>query len=188
MKGRSCTTRGFSLFETLVAIFILLVSVTGAMTLTQKSLSSSYYSRDQVIAAFLAQDAIEYIRSVRDYNTLRSLDGESPSPKFTAGLTECVAGSLTCKVETTKGNLNGVQPCQGSNEDCKKLYFNSSGEYTHDPTSATVSRFSRSVTMGYVGQGQKELSVVVTVEWRTGSFGVQSFRVRENLTSWGEAE
>lgn len=175
-------SRGFSLFETLVAIFILLLAVTGSMSLTQKSLSSSYYSRDQVIASFLAQDAVEYIRSIRDKNTITSLATGTLSPWMT-GLSTCIGS--TCKIDTTKDYSTGITSCVSGS--CP-LYFNSTnGAYTHDTSGTVLSRFSRSVTMTYVtGSSNQEISIVVTVKWKTGSFSIQTFQVRENLTNWGE--
>lgn len=179
-------SRGFSLFETLIAIFILMLAVSGAMSLTQKSLRSSYYSRDQVIASFLAQDAIEYIRSIRDHNTISSLS----SGTLTSWMNGIVspgascANGVVCQVDTTKSYTTGVQSCSDS---LCKLYFNSStGVYSHDSSNGSLSRFSRAVTINYTNSGQQEVSIVVTVRWKTGSFSEQAFQVRENLSNWGE--
>ena len=61
--------KGFTLVETLVAISILMIAIVGPMTIAQNGLSSSIYAREQFIAQFLAQDALEYVRNVRDNNT-----------------------------------------------------------------------------------------------------------------------
>ena len=60
------TPRGFTLLETFVAITILMFAVVGPLTIVSKALNASYDSRDQITAFYLAQDAIEYIRNVRD--------------------------------------------------------------------------------------------------------------------------
>ena len=57
---------GFTLLEALVAISILMVAVVAPITIAQKGLSSAVYTKNQMIASYLAQDAIEYIKNKRD--------------------------------------------------------------------------------------------------------------------------
>lgn len=64
--------RGFTLIETLVAISILLVAITGPLSVIATSLRSSYFSRDEITASYLAQEPIEFIRNMRDQNGLRN--------------------------------------------------------------------------------------------------------------------
>src|SRR3989344_5249811 len=56
---------GFTLIETLVAVSLLSIAVVAPMTLASKSLSTAYYPRDQITAFYLAQEAIETLRSIR---------------------------------------------------------------------------------------------------------------------------
>ena len=77
-------SKGFTLVETLVAISILVIALTGPLAIIAQSLKSSYFSRDEITAAYLAQEPIEFIRNMRDQNTLRAsnsttwLKGEIP--------------------------------------------------------------------------------------------------------------
>jgi type II secretory pathway pseudopilin PulG len=57
---------GFTLVEALVAISILMVAVTSPMMIAQKSLSTAILTKDQMTASFLAQDAIESVKNIRD--------------------------------------------------------------------------------------------------------------------------
>ncbi len=63
---------GFTLLEALVAVSILMVAVAAPITIAQKGLSSAVYSKDQMIAAYLAQDAIEYLKNKRDEISINS--------------------------------------------------------------------------------------------------------------------
>jgi len=56
----------FTLVEALVAISILMIAIASPMMLAQKGLSTATLSKDQMIAGFLAQDAIEAIKNIRD--------------------------------------------------------------------------------------------------------------------------
>ena len=66
------TSSGFTLVETLVAITILMIAIAGPLTVAEKGLSASIYARDQLIASYLAQDEMEYIKNVLDTNQLTS--------------------------------------------------------------------------------------------------------------------
>ena len=61
-------TKGFSLIETLIAITILAVALVGPFIAVRTALQASYVARDQLVASMLAQEAMEYIRTVRDNN------------------------------------------------------------------------------------------------------------------------
>ena len=49
-----------------MAITILMVSIVGPLTIASKGLVAAVGSRDQVIASYIAQDALEYIKNMRD--------------------------------------------------------------------------------------------------------------------------
>jgi len=62
--------KGFTILETLVAITIILIAITGPLDIIAHSLKASYYSRDEVTAFYLAQEAIEYARNEKNNNEL----------------------------------------------------------------------------------------------------------------------
>ena len=60
----------FTLVEALVAISILMIAIASPMTLAQKGLSTATQSKDQMIAAFLAQgmDALDAKVPFKSFN------------------------------------------------------------------------------------------------------------------------
>src|SRR4051812_13810349 len=52
--------RAFTLVESMVAISILALAVTGPMIIAQKGIGSAIYAKDQITAFYLAQEAVEY--------------------------------------------------------------------------------------------------------------------------------
>ena len=65
--------RSFTLIETLVAIAILVVSVMAPLAVASSSYFQARAARDQVVATYLAQEAVEMVRYVRDRNMIRHL-------------------------------------------------------------------------------------------------------------------
>ena len=61
-------SRGLTLMETLVAIGILSVAISGPLMLSARGLIFAKYAKDQIIAFYLAQEAVEIVRNIRDGN------------------------------------------------------------------------------------------------------------------------
>lgn len=83
-KNKKINTRwvvsaGFTVIESLVAISILLLAVSGSFAAAQSSLQSSNFVKNRVTAYYLAQEGIEYIRHLRDNNGL-AIRRESSNP------------------------------------------------------------------------------------------------------------
>ncbi len=165
---------GFTLVETLVAISLLTVAIVAPMSLTTQSLAAAYYARDQVTAFFLAQEAIEGIRSVRDGNVLQTALG-TPTDLMTGipstGQPFTVAAHT---VPVTLTLCNGK--CSPLQKDGTLYGYNSGWAATN---------FTRSATAQYVaGSSNDEIKVAVTVRWQTAAYQVRSFTLSENMYRW----
>ena len=60
--------KGFTLVETLVAVSILTLAIAGPLAVSSLAISESQYARNQITASYLAEDAVESIRNIRDAN------------------------------------------------------------------------------------------------------------------------
>jgi type II secretory pathway pseudopilin PulG len=60
----------FTLIETIVAISILTIGILGISFLISSQISSTHFSKNKLIAAYLAQEGIEIVRNIRDTNWL----------------------------------------------------------------------------------------------------------------------
>jgi len=94
MKLSKTTTKGFTIIETLVAITILMISIAGPLTIAHKSFMAAIQARDQLTASYLAQDAMEYIKHIRDDNMLNASN-------WLAHLDACIAQK--CAIDTLTG-------------------------------------------------------------------------------------
>lgn len=59
-------TKGFTLLETMVAIMLFVLALSALLALVKDSVTSAIYNKNEVIATYLAQEGIDYIRNVRD--------------------------------------------------------------------------------------------------------------------------
>ncbi len=203
---------GFTIVESLVAITLLLLSIAGPLTLVVQGLRSSYYSSTQITAFYLAQDAVEYVRNVRDNNGLANRGGADIP--WLMGLDACVTNARPdnplsserkCYIDTTTTptcppgsgcTSTGATICPGGV--CPKLLFNSStGRYSYtngDPASL----YTREIQIvpidndgtdgivngpsGAIATG--DVSVIVTVTWQAPFFPAKTIKVKTNLFNW----
>jgi len=183
------TQKGFTLIEAFVAITILLMSMVGPLAIASQSAVLSAFTRDQVTANFLAQDAIEYIRWIRDTNQLSANPGG-----WLAGLTPCVGGgATTCYFDssfTDPWSANKPQSCSGV---CPAMHYDTtSGLYNYGGSGGTngLSNFTRTVSMILpiapndcsAGKGC-EASIIAQVSWKTGTL-THSVSAEEHLMPW----
>ncbi len=68
---------GFTIIETLVAISILSISILATFSAVQAGLQYSGNAKNQTIAFYLVQEAMEFVKNTRDQNALTYLGGSS---------------------------------------------------------------------------------------------------------------
>ncbi len=159
------TMKGFTLIETLVAVTVLTLAVAGPFNALRGALVNSYIARDQLVATSLAQEGIEYIRSVRDANYL---GGSS----WLTGLGSCTPGP--CVVDTAFGTISGtVQP----------LRLSTGGLYSYVSSSGDkVSVYTRTVSITALAGGT-EAKVTSSVSWITRGV-TYTTTLTENIRDW----
>ena len=168
--------KGFTLLEALVAVSILMVAVVAPMTIAQKGLSSATYSKSQMIASYLAQDAIEYIKNVRDQVSIRNSfewdklwdSNESPN------LFICLAPNPSdpgCEIDTNSGG--GVGLVRSYTDGV--LYKDADGFYGLDSVGTDKTIFTRKINITLndddldANGNEYEALVTVTVGWTGGN-------------------
>lgn len=168
--------QGFTLIETMVAVTILAVAIVGPFVAIQSVLNASAASRDQLTATLLAQEGIEYVRSTRDANYLFLVKNPGSTRSWLEGFdgsngtANCidpdpnVAPARNCTIDVI--SPPALCPASGSGT-CAPLYITpSSFIYTQQATGNTLTRFTRSVTLSYLGT--RDVVVKVTVSFQSG--------------------
>jgi prepilin-type N-terminal cleavage/methylation domain-containing protein len=186
--------KGFTLVETLVAITILTLSTGGPLFTASRAVVAAQVARDHLIASYLAQEGLEYMRAMRDN---AYLEYASPTPSGSSAWNNFIGGgsansvqaciNTSCTLDQSRplgvGNGLAVQPCSGS---CSPLRLAAqtgdaaSFVYTQQ-NSGTVTPFTR--TLRVVDSGTYEASVTVTVSW---TFHGIPYKVEmsDHLTAW----
>lgn len=161
---RKSHTRGFTIIEMLIAVFIFTVSIAALTIMAGRGIRSTADSQHRMTAEFLAVEAVEAVRNVRD-NAFLSGNASDWSSVFNN-----ISGS-GCLNEIGDSNqnkacgfsyVNGVpllEDCPTSN--CKLFLHPSQMIYQYNSGDDTL--FSRYIYINEVSAG--EAQVRVRVEW-----------------------
>lgn len=181
----SQSRHGFSLIETIVAISILLISVTGIMNLIHQGSVANRLQADQITATYLAAEAIEFIRARRDSYWLQGGGNDFESWFLLSGDAQDCQNA--CRIDAQVNN-NSINECFGT---CPPLNHNStSGRYGYDTGGNwEESRFTRSVTIdGVQNAGQfDEAQITVTVTWTTAGIGNRSVTLQQSIHDYDDS-
>lgn len=192
-KERASGQRGFTLIETLVAVLLLSAAIAGPLTIASKGLRATLVAKDQFIAFYLAQDAIEYVRYVRDSNCIASGGGATGCPVnvWLNGLGAWGGSSWEGGCFSASGcyfdSLNdpGVNPPVVCSTSCPVMnYDDTLKKFTYPPSGIPVpQKFVRTVKI--TNTVADEAVVTVTVSW-SDSAGITHVpvTVRENIFRW----
>lgn len=73
---------GQSMFEVVIALFIIAMITVGVVSLSTNSLSNSIYSRNKSLAGKYSQEAMEWLRGQREQNTQAFITNIAANPVY----------------------------------------------------------------------------------------------------------
>ena len=155
-------SKGFTLIETLAAIGILSISIAATFTAVQNGIQNSTIAKDQITAFYMAQEAVEFIKNIRDENALHSLSG-TPTP-WLSGLSDvssdpCFFGK-TCTIDSP---LKIVATCSLGFGSCPNLK-KEPNLGLHGYTSSWIdTNFKREIQFNQLNQN--EVVVTISISW-----------------------
>jgi len=154
---------GFTLLEAIVAIFVITTGIVGVLSLVTQTISSSTFSKDKLIAAYLAQEGIEIVRNIRDTNWLEEV-------AWNDGLG---TGIWEGDYDDTQNLTSWIDPGNFLNIDASGFYSYAAG---------TPTKFKRKITIGS-GPIVDSLNVKVEVFWQEKG-KIYTVPAQENLYNW----
>ena len=192
--------KGFTLIETLVAITILTLAISGSFFTANNALVVASIARDQLTASHLAQEGIEYVRMMRDDAYLNAYkDGMSDISSaawndFLDGssawsITEC--RTTTCTLDPSRqmgiqhgsGNVLSLHPCSISGSpSCDPLRLMNNAYIEDSSNSAgVVTPFTRTVQAVDISPNDERIVSIVMWNFHNAS---HSITITDHLTPW----
>lgn len=195
---------GFTLVETLVAVTIVTLSVVGPLYAADRAIVAAQVARNQLTASYLAQEGIEYVRSMRDDEYLAAFAAGGLTVSATgwnnfltngtsdpAAITACRASACLLDPTRDRGTGSGyaLAPCSGSS--CTPLYLLDNGIYTQRSSAdAALTPYTRTIqvldipgTADAAGAPYPDKRLVSTVTWSYHGT-LYTVTVTDHLTPW----
>ena len=168
--------KGFTIVESLVAIVILVLAITGTISAIQTGISSYIFSKDQIIAFYLAQEGFEQIRNIRDEN---GLQGQNWLTGISANSSDpCFFGNA-CTVDPVNSNATII--CSGGPGNCPLIKQDVTTGFFGYNSLWVDTVFRREIVLTQINAN--DISITVTVNWSKGTVNRQ-FKAKENLLNW----
>lgn len=185
---------GFTIVETLVAIAILSLAITGPLALAERSLVAARGAGYEITAFYLAQEAFEFVKNVRDgtftdgggSDWLRDLDNS------------CFKQDEWCGIDVTAKNENDqIVKCDAKSNYCTlsqhlgtpisfqhmKGIYGYPENHGKDSGDWVATSFRRKVFIDEIVK-DAEANVRVVVSWSPGGGGERSITVSGNMFNW----
>jgi prepilin-type N-terminal cleavage/methylation domain-containing protein len=188
------TQRGFTLIETLIAIFILTLTVSSLIGLAANGYYSVRYSQNQIVADNLLQESLEYLHNSRDTAAQQGTSWSDWVNSLSVSDTGAIVGGSNQGCYASSGcivdpysNTTQVRACDGT---CEGIVKYSSGFYGYNDSSYPLSAgINTPVPSGFVRtitaqlNTPDQLTITSTVTWMDG-YNPRSESQSILLTNW----
>jgi prepilin-type N-terminal cleavage/methylation domain-containing protein len=177
--------KGFTILESIVAIFILSMSISGVFAAISQSLRQTTIAKDEIRAFYLAQEAVDAVRNRRDINQLTRvktgtgdwLDG------ITQGVDSCPFSTAAIKNSCTIDGTNlQIFNCGPSDWDVCPVLNQDPVNFLYGYNSSWVpTGFRREIQFEYINEN--EIAITVRIAWNAGIIS-REFEVKTTLFNW----
>jgi len=164
--------KGFTLVETMFAVFILTSTIVGLMTVVSNSLFAARYARDEITVNYLLQEVIDYIRNDRD--TTVFLKNGGTWAIFQAKYSSACSNEATgCYFDVLTSSAVNPTVCASG---CPYFYYDPSADTTPfyvtdnftNMGSKVKTNFRRKIVVK-PNANIDEIDVTVTIDWLNGN-------------------
>ena len=185
--------RGFTLLETLIAIFIFILAVTAVLSLVGDSVNSTNALKDEITASYLADEVMDYIRNDRDTIAFqKTANGTGSSGDYWQDFIEkygypssnCFS-SNGCEIDVLQQNY--IQQCLS--EKCTNISFYDDGiaKYygLYGNGSFQATKFQRKIRFSIPSGATDKFVMTVTVTWQNRTGVTRTKTYIGALYNWG---
>jgi prepilin-type N-terminal cleavage/methylation domain-containing protein len=183
--------RGFTLVESLVAISIFSLSILAMMIVLGKGIADTGYIKKKMIATYLAQEGIEYIRNFKDDYVLYSSDTSVGWNNFTARINGCSTANGCYTDDQSVSYSDSTIPmtdlvllaCTDATCSTHPIYYNPANARYSSAAVGSNSGYTRKITLNYIDSNNARFTS--TVYFTQGGL-TSSISLTENVTNWTE--
>jgi len=145
---RHTPKKAFTLIETMVSIALLTLAVSGAFLVANSAMIAAEIARDKLTASYLAQEAVEYVRMMRDNEYLASYANGG------SGVSDNAWHNFL-KVDNDADSMNPCKEPSGSTQYCQLDPLQPVGVsgYAGGGNSLTICQLGISCTPLYLSDG-----------------------------------
>ncbi|MEI6296367.1 MAG: prepilin-type N-terminal cleavage/methylation domain-containing protein [bacterium] len=188
---------GFTIIETLVAVSILVIAVTGPLSLASKGLSYSQYAKDEITAFYLANETLDAIRNIRDTNLksggsewlkLPDITGSSPASLISTCSSGCTFDVWQTPTHLESSFSSTAAPLKNCNDGGIVIYGDTFGSKSSCQSGVNPDTiFSRKIVVngvnpsGCTDSSCTEILVTSAVSWTAKNGIPRSVIVSENM-------
>ncbi len=175
--------QGFTLIETIVAIFILSLTIGALLSLAAGGFYSVRYSRNQLVAENLIQESIEYIRNSRDtalqqnvlwtdWLTTLNVDTNGATAPYGSSTQGCFSTN-GCIVDPYTSGVK-VRACGAS---CPTILFfpnqsfygYSGATYPFSDSGAYATTYVRTISIIVSPSDSNQATITARISWQNGN-------------------
>jgi prepilin-type N-terminal cleavage/methylation domain-containing protein len=157
--------KGFTLIEVLLAVFITAVGVLALYNGISYSYNSMQKAKDKFTAAYLAQEGVEIVKSIRDSNY-------KAGNNWNSNLIGCLTSSYGCRADYNDYLLTANA---SEAESQIKLKTETGSFYSYDTGDDSI--FTRKIEL--TSLSSNEILIQITVYW-----GDEEFLLEEIIYNW----
>lgn len=180
----SRSRRGFTVLESLIAIVVLSLSISGVFAVVQQSLSQNIMAKDEIRAFYLAQEAIEIVRNRRDSKQLQRIDLGTGNwlDSITSDCPLSTPGNLRiCTVDARSMSISQCGSNWGCSQNLRQSPSTDPKPYVYNYSAGTQTNLKREIQLESINAN--EIAVTVRVAWKKGIFE-REFKAKTHLFNW----
>jgi prepilin-type N-terminal cleavage/methylation domain-containing protein len=184
MKNFKKLKTGFTLVEMLVAISILSLSILASFTAVSNNLQTSFITEDKITAYYLASEAVDFIRNMRDENGIKNIQaiGVGSSVHWLSGFAQGFLDPCYNKVCIIDSPFKTITACSGNSSTCPLIKQDPVTKlYGYSPFWQNT-YFNRSITITSISPVQVRIDVLVS--WLSQNNIVRNYTLSEIITDW----
>lgn len=187
--------KGFTLVETMFAVYILTFTIAGLMTIVANSLFAARYAKDEITVNYLLQEVVDYVRNDRDATVFLG-SGSDINANWDTFLEKYINCSEPkgCSFDVLPNLLltSGAIKTQCPNGVCPFLIYNPSANnnyfYVNDDGNILdfgmlKTNFKRKIMVVKNGLNPDEIDVTVTIDWKNGGMN-KTRSLKTSLMKW----